>query len=114
MGTSQVVSRGWLVTLMLCVFTSNILAGHRLIMQGNMKLAIVSADGQIEGEMPWGGIHDIHVLDNGNIMVHQHMTKVVEIDVKTKPVVWQLNRFDLFGNSASNSQLLDVKGPVMR
>ena len=35
---------------------------HRLITQGNGKLAIVGRDGQIEWEMPWGGIHDLHVL----------------------------------------------------
>ena len=34
---------------------------HRLITQGNGKLAIVDKDGTIEWEMPWGGIHDIHV-----------------------------------------------------
>ena len=37
-------------------------AQHRLITQGNDKLAIVGQDGKIEWEMKWGGIHDIHVL----------------------------------------------------
>ena len=44
------------------------------------KLAIVAADGRIEWEMPWGGIHDVHVLPNGHIMVQQGAATVVEID----------------------------------
>jgi outer membrane protein assembly factor BamB len=63
-------------------------AKHRLVMQGNDRLAIVDASGEIEWEMPWGGIHDIHVLENGHIMVQQHMRKVVEIDPSTRGIVW--------------------------
>ncbi|MEQ1907125.1 MAG: PQQ-binding-like beta-propeller repeat protein, partial [Pirellulaceae bacterium] len=37
---------------------------------------------------PWGGIHDLHVLPNGNVMVQQGTTKVVEIDRQKKAVVW--------------------------
>jgi hypothetical protein len=55
-------------------------AAHRLVLQGNGKLAIVDANGNYEWEMPWDGIHDIHVLDSGNLMVQQQSHKVVEID----------------------------------
>lgn len=61
---------------------------HRVLVQGNDRLAIVSADGEIEWEMKWGGIHDVHVLENGHIMVQQGGAKVVEIDPETKSVVW--------------------------
>ncbi len=105
MHTSQLFFRGGLVTLTLYVFTSNVLAGHRLLIQGNSKLAIVSADGQIEWEMPWGGIHDIHVLDNGNIMVQQHMKKVVEIDVKTKQIVWSYDSSTQHGNAGKRVEV---------
>lgn len=63
-------------------------AQHRLVTQGNGKLAMVEADGTISWEMPWGGIHDIHVLENGNLMVQQGQQKVVEIDRQTKQIVW--------------------------
>lgn len=63
-------------------------AQHRFVTQGNGKLAIVEADGKVSWEMPWGGIHDIHVLENGNLMVQQGQQKVVEIDRQTKQVVW--------------------------
>ena len=74
----------------LILVASNLSAatGHRLITQGNGKLAIVEKDGEISWEMKWGGIHDIHVLKNGHIMVQQNMKKVVEIDPKTKEIVW--------------------------
>ena len=35
------------------------LAQHRLLVQGNDKLAIVDRDGKIEWQMPWGGVHDL-------------------------------------------------------
>ena len=44
-------------------------AQHRLLVQGNDKLAIVDRAGKIEWQMPWGGIHDVAVLPNGHIMV---------------------------------------------
>ena len=63
-------------------------AQHRLITQGNDRLAVVDAGGDIEWEMPWRGIHDIHVLPDGHIMVQRGASEVVEIDPDTKQVVW--------------------------
>ena len=74
--------------ILILVSAAPVLAGHRLITQGNGKLAIVDAEGKSEWEMNWGGIHDIHVLKNGNILVQQGGAKVAEIDPKTKQVVW--------------------------
>lgn len=81
--------------LLRCALTSFLIcsavatsAAHRVVIQGNNKLAIVEEDGEIEWQMPWGGIHDIHVLASGNIMVQQNNRKVVEIDPEKKEVVW--------------------------
>ncbi len=63
-------------------------AAHPVIMQGNGVLAIVGDDGAVEWEMKWGGIHDIHVLPNGHIMLQEHMRRIVEIDPESKEVVW--------------------------
>jgi outer membrane protein assembly factor BamB len=71
---------------------------HRLIIQGNNKLAIVAADGNIEWQMPWGGIHDLQVLDNGHIMVQQGQAVVAEIDPETKQVVWSYDAANSNGN----------------
>jgi hypothetical protein len=63
-------------------------APHRVILQGNDRLAILAGDGRVEWEMPWGAIHDIHVLANGNMMVQRGPATVVEIDPRTRQVVW--------------------------
>lgn len=73
-------------------------AGHTVLTQGNGILAIVNANGQIEWQMKWDGIHDIHVLANGNILTRQGAAKVVEIDRKTKQVVWEYDSTKENGN----------------
>ena len=73
-------------------------AAHRIMVQGNNKLAIVDKQGKIEWEMKWGGIHDIHVLANGHIMVQERNRKIVEIDPKTKKVVWSYDCTQQNGN----------------
>jgi outer membrane protein assembly factor BamB len=95
----------WLVVPRLTLFVAALLsiaplasAQHRVLVQGNGKLAIVDAKGQVEWEMPWGDIHDLHVLANGNIMVQQGASKVVEIDLKTKKVVWSYDSGAMNGN----------------
>ncbi len=86
-------------------FSSVTAAGHQVIMQGNDMLAIVEADGSIGWEMPWGGIHDLHVLDNGNVMVQQQMTKVVEIDRNSKEIVWSYDSATSHGNEGKRIEV---------
>ena len=82
--------------LMLCAAQAN--AQHRLITNGNGVLAIVDANGAVEWEMPWGGVHDLHVLPGGTIMVQSGSSKVVEIDPKTKQVIWEYDSLTQNGN----------------
>src|SRR5215213_56464 len=79
--------------------------GHRLIVQGNGKLAIVANDGRIEWEMPWGPIHDIHWLANGHFMVQSGAAKVVEIDPATKQVVWTYDSAVQNGNAGKQVEV---------
>ena len=72
--------------------------GHRVLTQGNGKLLILDRQNNIEWQMPWGGIHDLHLLPSGNIMVQQGAGKVVEIDRHTKQVVWQYDSHSQNGN----------------
>lgn len=74
-------------------------ARHRFITQGKGRLAIVDPEGIVEWEMPWGGIHDIHVLPNGNVMVQQGPGKIAEIDRQTKQVVWSYDSATQNGNA---------------
>ena len=94
-----------MVVLLALLSDSSADAKHRLVIQGNNKLAIVDSDGKIEWEMKWGGIHDVHVLKNGNIMVQERNRKVVEIDRKTKKVVWS---YDAATSNGNEGQRVEV------
>jgi len=87
-----------LMPLLLAQHEDALAVSHRVIVQGNKKLAIVARDGSIEWEMPWGSIHDIHVLENGHIMTQKGSTVLVEIDPKSKQVVWSYDAARQNGN----------------
>lgn len=89
----------------LILSASDLNAEHRLITQGNQKLAILNTKGEIEWEMKWGGIHDIHVLKNGNIMVQQGAATIAEIDSKTKKVIWSYDSAKENGNQGKRVEV---------
>ena len=93
----------WLFCLLLV--GSSAQAAHRVILQGNGKLTIVKPDGSAEWEMNWGGIHDIHVLKNGHILVQQGAAKVSEIDPATKKVVWSYDSANQTGNAGKKVEV---------
>ncbi|MEZ6047104.1 MAG: PQQ-binding-like beta-propeller repeat protein [Planctomycetaceae bacterium] len=80
-------------------------AAHKVIMQGNGKLAIVDQSGEVEWEMPWKDIHDLHLLENGNILTVRGFREVVEIDHKTKEVVWSYDCAEQNGNSGKKIEI---------
>jgi outer membrane protein assembly factor BamB len=65
--------------------------GHRFLIQGNGRLAIVAADGKVEWEMPWGAIHDVHLAADGNILVQKGASAVAAVDRATKQVIWSFD-----------------------
>jgi len=92
--------------LIFAVFVaSSASADHSVALQGNGKLVILAADGSSQWEMPWKGIHDIHVLPSGNLMVQQGGSKVVEIDPKTKQLVWQYDSSKQNGNEGKKIEV---------
>ena len=78
---------------------------HSVLTQGNNKLAIVDGNGEITWQMKWGGIHDIHLLQNGNILTRKGRTGVVEIDRKTKKVVWEYDAAVQNGNKGKQVEV---------
>lgn len=78
---------------------------HSLITQGNNKLAIVDKNGDIEWEMKWGGIHDIHMLESGNILTRKGRTQVVEIDRKSEEIVWSYDSATSNGNQGKKVEV---------
>lgn len=73
-------------------------ARHKVILQGNGRLVVLDESGNVSWEKKWGGIHDIHVLENGNVMVQQMPAKVVEIDHSNGEVVWSYDAARANGN----------------
>src|SRR5262245_46634519 len=80
-------------------------AQHRVLLQGKDRLAIVDAEGRIEWEMPWGPIHDLHVLKNGHFAVQQGAAKIAEIDPATKSVVWSYDSATQNGNAGQRVEV---------
>ena len=78
---------------------------HQVLVQGNGQLAIVEPDGSISWSMDWGGIHDLHVLQSGNVMVQRGAREVVEIDRSTKEVVWS---YDSASSSDNEGRPVEV------
>lgn len=88
------------IVIIATVCISNIAAAdHRVLTQGNGKLAIVDEAGKIEWQMDWGGIHDLHVLESGNILTRRGATQVVEIDRESKEVIWSYDSATQNGNA---------------
>lgn len=79
--------------------------GHRIVLQGRGQLAIVDTEGKVEWQMPWGGIHDLHVLKDGHILVQQGAAKIAEIDPATKTVVWSYDSATQNGNAGKRVEV---------
>lgn len=76
----------------LAILTSSAaIAQHRVLLQGKDRLAVIERDGSISWEMPWGGIHDLHLLPNGNYLVLEGAAGVAEIDPDSRTAVWRYN-----------------------
>lgn len=87
------------------LLAGSIHAEHTVLLQGGDRLVRVAPSDEITWEMPWGGIHDIHLLENGHIMVQRDMREVVEIDPATKSVVWSYNAQESNGNAGRKIEI---------
>jgi len=66
-------------------------AGHRFIAAERTtgKIAIIDRDGKVEWEYPCKhDVHDLHVLPNGNVLVHLSHTRLVEV-TPDKKIAWE-------------------------
>jgi outer membrane protein assembly factor BamB len=103
-------------------------SGNTLIATGNGHSVIeVTPEKKVVWELHQNDLPNItlawvttlEVLPNGNYVIGNchagpDNPLLVEVEPKTKRVVWQFDKFDLFGNSAPNSQVLGVEGEVLR
>lgn len=87
------------LAVVLLLWTAPLVAQQRVVTQGNGKLVVLDADGKVEWEMPWEGIHDVHTLANGHFLVQQGAAKIAEIDPVAKEVVWSYDSATANGNA---------------
>ena len=62
---------------------------YRVLAQDNGHVALVEADGKVSWEVPCKhNSHDIHLLENGNFLLHTGPVTIVEM-APDKSIVWQ-------------------------
>jgi len=71
---------------------------HTVLLHGNGQLALVNDSGETTWDMKWSGVHDLHLLENGNILTVDRFRSVVEINPETKEVVWKYDAYRENGN----------------
>ena len=64
---------------------------HRLLTadSSSERIAIIDEAGDIQWEMKIGPLHDLHLLDNGHVLLQTNWTTIVEVDPKTNQRVWE-------------------------
>lgn len=71
---------------------------YRVLAQDNNHVAIVGKDGKVEWEVECRyNSHDIHLLANGNLLLHTGLATVTEMTPK-KEVVWKYEAKPMEGN----------------
>lgn len=76
--------------------------GHWILLGAHQRLVLTDPSGQVRWEMPWGGIHDLHLLDDGHILTRQGKHKVVRIDPQTQQVTWT------YDAAAADSEAVEI------
>jgi len=69
------------------------------------RIAIIDADGKTKWEHKIGPLHDLHVLDNGNVLFQTSWTRLVEVDPKTDKVVWEYDSAVSNGNEGKRIEV---------
>jgi hypothetical protein len=68
------------------------------------RLAIVAPDGSLEWETPVTSIHDAWVLPNGNVLLQQGWTRIVEM-TRERKVVWEYDAAKMNGNTGKRVEV---------
>jgi hypothetical protein len=68
------------------------------------RLAIVAPDGSLEWEMKVGAIHDAAVLPNGNVLLQQGWTKIIEV-TPGKQTLWEYDAGKMNGNEGKRVEV---------
>ena len=86
------------VTLSLAAGAAADPPAYRVLAQDKGHVAIVGKDGKVEWEVPCGyNSHDIHLLPNGNVLLHSGPATITEV-TPGKAVVWRYEAKPAGGN----------------
>jgi hypothetical protein len=69
------------------------------------RIAIIDENGKTEWEHKIGGLHDLHVLPNGNVLLQTSWTEVAEINPVNNEVVW---RYDAVKRPENEGKRLEI------
>ncbi len=80
---------------------------HRFISADSSKkrIAIIDENGKTEWEMKIGPLHDLHLLDNGNILLQTSWTHVAEVEQATGKVIWEYDASKQNGNAGKKLEV---------
>ena len=67
-------------------------------------IAIVDAESNLLWDYPTTAIHDLHLLENGNLLFQTSWTRVVEMTLK-KEIVWSYNASKMNGNEGKHVEV---------
>lgn len=69
------------------------------------RVAIINENGKTEWEHKIGGLHDLHVLTSGNVLLQTSWTEVAEINPASNEIVW---RYDAMKRRENEGQRLEI------
>lgn len=69
------------------------------------RIAIIDDEGRTRWERRIGPIHDLHRLDNGNILMQLSWTHIVEIDPESDEIVWEYDSAKMNGNEGKRVEV---------
>lgn len=80
---------------------------HQLLTADSSKkrIAIIDEDGKTSWEMNIGPLHDLHMLDNGNVLLQTSWTQIEEIDRATGKRVWEYDAAKQNGNEGKKIEV---------
>ena len=69
------------------------------------RIAIIDEDGKIAWQRKIGPLHDLQVLPNGNILMQDSWTHLIEVNPKTNKVVWEYDAAKNHGNTGKRVEV---------
>ena len=72
--------------------------------EGRKQVAIADAEGNVLWKHPITQVHDVQLLENGNILVNNGWTKVMELDLAGK-TVWEYDSSKTEGNNGEKIEI---------